>query len=134
MTFVVAFDGSADSEAALERAADAVDSDDRLLVVSVLPGDDRLADAYGFLANGTYDPEQVAADLETAVVAAAPAADFRTEQLGPYAGKQRIATVIAAVAREADADAVYLGSDNAGRVLDSLVDGTADYDVRLVCS
>jgi nucleotide-binding universal stress UspA family protein len=121
MTYLVAFDGRARSEAALRRAAAcATRNDERLVVVSVLPTDDAFAETYGLADGGEYDPEAAAERLHAVVGDVAPDAEFHTEHVDAYAGKRRIAERIARTAREEAADVVLLGSDDAGRVLRSI--------------
>lgn len=141
MTYLVAFDGTDRSETALSRAVEFADSaDERLVVVSVLPTDEDLAAEYGLVEGDTYDPVDAAQRLRTRVENIAADAEFRTESVDAYAGKGRIATEIREVARELDADVVFVGSDNAGRVVQpvtsvggAVASGT-DYDVFIVRS
>lgn len=134
VTYLVAYDGGDRSGAALQRAAAfAGRTGAGLVVVSVLPTDDALAETYDLTEDGTYDPEVAADRLRAAVEEVAPEAAFRTERVDAYAGKRRIAGEIARVAREADADVVFLGSDDPGRVVRSVARvgdaGGSDYDV-----
>lgn len=140
MTYLVAFDGGDLSRAALRRAAAfAAAHDERLLVVSVLPTDDALAAEYGLLEGEEYDPEAAARRLRDTVAELAPDAEFRAESVDAYAGKGQIASEIRHVAREEDADVVFVGSDDAGRVVQpvssvgSVVD-SLEYDVFIVRS
>lgn len=141
MTYLVAFDGTDRSERALSRArAFAEPTDERLVVVSVLPMDDDLAAEYGLIEGGEYDPEAAAQRLREQVGRVAPDAEFRVESVDAYAGKGRIASEIREVARELDADVVFVGSDNAGRVVQPVtsvggsVASATDYDVFIVRS
>lgn len=141
MTYLVAFDGTDRSETALSRASAFADStDERLVVVSVLPTDDDLAAEYGLIEGDEYDPENAAERLRGRVEAVAPDAEFRVESVDAYAGKGRIASEIREVARELDADVVFVGSDNAGRVVQPVtsvggpVASATDYDVFIVRS
>ena len=108
--------------------------------MSVLPTDEDLAAEYGLVEGDTYDPVDAAQRLRTRVENIAADAEFRTESVDAYAGKGRIATEIREVARELDADVVFVGSDNAGRVVQpvtsvggAVASGT-DYDVFIVRS
>lgn len=141
MTFLVAYDGSPLAEAALRRAAAfASDENEPLVVASVVPTDEPLAETYGFVEGGEYDPEAAAERLRSDARAIAPACEFRARRVDPYAGKGRIATEIGHVIREVDADLVVVGSENAGRVVDpvssvgSSVASSTDYDVLIVRS
>lgn len=148
-TYLVAYDGGARSRAALRRAAAfATRGDARLVVVSVLPTDASLAETYGLAEGGTYDPGGAADRLRAAVQEVAPEATFRAERVDAYAGKDRIARRISRAAHEEDADVVFLGSDNPGRVVrpvarvggpdgdgsDAEGDEAAAYDVFVVRS
>jgi nucleotide-binding universal stress UspA family protein len=141
MTYLVAFDGTDRSEMALSRASEFAESTaERLVAVSVLPTDTDLAAEYGLVDGDTYDPGAAAKRLREQVEASVPEAEFRVESVDAYAGKGRIATEIREVARELDADVVFVGSDNAGRVVQpvtsvggAVASGT-DYDVFIVRS
>jgi nucleotide-binding universal stress UspA family protein len=141
MSCLVAFDGSQPSSAALERAAAFADETERLLVVSVVPTDERLAAAYGLAEAGTegaYDPERTAERLRAAATRLAAAAGFRVEYVDGYAGKRTIAATIREVAGEAAADTVVVGCEAAGRVVEALCGGDvaeqSTYDVLVVRS
>lgn len=140
MTYLVAYDGSSSSEAALRRAAAfAARTDDGLVAVSVLPTDEALAQTYGFAENGEYDPAATAERMETAVRDVAPDADFRAENVDDYGGKGRIANRIAGVAADAGAEVVFVGSDDVGRVVRRIVaadesGSDSGFDVFLVRS
>jgi nucleotide-binding universal stress UspA family protein len=141
MTYLVGFDGTHLSEAALQRAtAFAELNDERLVVVSVLPMDADLAADYGLIDGDEYDPEAAAHRLEERANEIAPEAEFRVESVDAYAGKGRIATEIREVARETNADLVFVGSDNAGRIVQPIssvggsVASAKSYDVFIVRS
>ena len=138
MTYLVAYDGGERAAAALRRAAAlAGETGASLVVVSVLPTDDALAASYGLLEDGAYDPAEAADRLRAAAADVAPAAAFRTERVDAYAGKGRVADRLAAAAREADANVVFVGADGAGRVVERLArvaDPPAGFDLFLVRS
>lgn len=141
MSYLVAFDGSDLAAAALRRATTfAAATDERVVVVSVVPTDEALAAEYGLLTDGEYDPARATERLRTAVGDVAPEAEFRAESVDAYAGKGRIAREIGRVADEEDAAVVFVGSDDAGRVVrpvtsvgDRVASG-GDYDVFIVRS
>lgn len=117
-TYLVAYDGGDHAREALRRAAGfASRTDARLVVVGVLPTDPGLAGTYDLAADGAYDPGTAADRPRAAAEEVAPGAAFRAERVDAYAGKSRIARVIRRVAREVDADVVFLGSDDPGRVV-----------------
>ncbi|MFQ3318641.1 MAG: nucleotide-binding universal stress UspA family protein [Natronomonas sp.] len=141
MTHLVAFDGTALSEAALRRAKRFErQNDERLVAVSVLPTDDVLAEEYGLVDGDEYDPEAAAGRLRDSATDIAPGAEFRAESIDAYAGRRQVATKIRRAARDEDATLVFIGSDDAGRVVKpvssvgSAVAGTPDYDVFIVRS
>lgn len=141
MTYLVAFDGTPLSKAALRRAVAFTEShEERLVVVSVLPTDQPLAEEYGLVEGTEYDPEAAAERLRAAALEIAPDADVRLEHVDRYAGKGRIASEIQRVARDVEASIVFVGSDDAGRVVEpvtsvgSSVAGTLEYDVFIARS
>lgn len=141
MVYLVAFDGTDLSTAALRRAADfAETNDERLIVVSVLPTDRTLAEEYGLVEGDDYDPEAAAGRLRDAALDIVPDADVRIDHIDRYAGKGQIASKIRKRARQEDAKIVFLGSDNAGRIVKpvSSVGGSVasglEYDVFIVRS
>ena len=139
VTYLVAYDGTPGAASALRRATALADGDGgRVVAVSVLPTDERLAATYDLLEDGEYDPEAAAERLREAAGDVAPEAGFRAERVDTYAGKRRIAKELHRVAREEDADVVFLGAD-AGRVVRTLAGDEgpaddADYDLYLVRS
>ena len=142
VTYLVAYDGRAGSERALQRATAFADSAGaRLVVASVLPTDPALAETYDLPEGGEYDPDAAADRLRAAVAEVAPDAEFRTERVDAYAGKRRIAEALSRVAGEEGADVLFVGGD-AGRVVRRLssVDGAdaeggdAGYDLFVVRS
>lgn len=141
MTYLAAYDGSALADAALRRAAEfARDDDEALVAVAVVPTDERLAETYGLVEGGEYDPETAAESLRQQARSIAPDCEFRARRVDPYAGKGRIATEIGHVIRAVDADLVVVGSENAGRVVEpvasaeSTVASGTEYDVLVVRS
>ncbi|QLD85340.1 universal stress protein [Natronomonas halophila] len=141
MTYLAAFDGTDLSRAALDRAVlFAEQNDQRLVVVCVLPTDRSLAETYGLVEGDEYDPEAAAERLREAVLEIAPNADVRFDNIDRYAGKGQIGSKIRRAAREVDAEIVFLGSDNAGRIVKPVtsVGGTVasslEYDVFIVRS
>lgn len=143
MTYLVAFDGSPLSAAALRRASTlAPAADESVVVVSVVPTDGVLAAEYDLVADeeGEYDPATAAGRLREAARSIAPDASIRVESVDAYAGKGQIAASISRVAREVDAAVVFVGSENAGRVVRPVssvggaVASRGDYDVFIVRS
>lgn len=120
MTLVVPFDGSDLAEAALVRAAEfAAVFDERTLAVSVIPGGNaEYARDRGLLGpDEPFDLDAVVSTLHEQVTDLYPAADFRHEVVGQYAPPGAISNRLRRVAKEEDAAMVFIGSENAGRVV-----------------
>lgn len=122
MTLLVPFDGSDLSEAALERAtefASFMDAD--LLVLSVVPEDEEYARERGWIGVGEgFNRTLVEGTLEDRAHRIAPDATFRAETPAEVASTASITVdvvrTIRDVADEVDAEIVFVGSENAGRV------------------
>ena len=122
MTFLVPFDGSALSEGALARASEyASVHDARIVAVSVVPADANYAREKGWIADDeAVDPERIAGGLYSQVTDIAPEADFRWTRTERFTPPGKIVREIRSVAREVDATVVFIGSDNAGSLVNSL--------------
>lgn len=122
MVYLVPFDGSALSKAALERARDFADHTGReLIALTVIPPDEEYARERDWTdADGTFDPETLAARLEAEVADIAPNATFRWEQTEAVSTlastTMDVSRTIRKVAHDVEADVVFIGSENAGRV------------------
>ena len=113
MVFLVPYDGSALSKAALERAAEFA-RDEEIVALTVVPSGKHYAEMKGWTTENV-PVEEVHTRLEREVEDIAPAAVFeavRTESRPPAA---KIAKIIRRKAREHDASVVFLGSTNAGK-------------------
>jgi nucleotide-binding universal stress UspA family protein len=145
MTYLVPFDGSALSVAALERAREfAAVMDEEVLALSVVPADERdFAVERGWIEETEpYDPEAVGAALREQVTDVAPEATFRCEHPEDVSSVASVTTdivrTIRAVAEEIDATVVFIGSENAGRVstpvssVGAPVSEDPRYDVHIV--
>lgn len=120
MTLVVPFDGSDLAEAALVRAAEfAAVFDERTLAVSVIPGGNaEYARDRGWLGpDEPFDVDTVVSTLHERVTDLYPGADFRHEVVGQYAPPGAISNRLRQVAKEEEAAMVFIGSENAGRVV-----------------
>ncbi|WP_232701933.1 universal stress protein [Halobacterium wangiae] len=120
MTLVVPFDGSALAEAALVRASEfSTVLDEPVLAVSVVPqGDKHYARERGWIGpEEPFDQETVVGSLHEQVTALCPNADFRHVVVDRYARAGSVAKRVRRVAREADASMVFIGSENAGRMV-----------------
>jgi hypothetical protein len=139
MTFMVPFDGTALARAALGRASkysDALLED--VLAVSIVPEDDLYAREKGWIdGDEDFEPAAIAGELQTAVADIAPEAAFDWRPTDDAAA-ETITAEIAGVTSDVKPDVVFLGSDNAGRIvtpLSSVGGGVAAndaYDVHIV--
>lgn len=123
MTIVVPFDGSDLSRAALQRATEMTDSfGPELRTVTVIPnGNEGYARERGWLGdNEPFDPETVVDHISQSVHSIAPESEFRYEVVGSYPQTGVIASEIRSHAKDADANLVVIGSDNAGRIVSSV--------------
>jgi nucleotide-binding universal stress UspA family protein len=122
MTYLVPYDGSRLSEAALARADEfAGFTGERLVALTVVPPDPEYARRRGWLGpDEALDVDAVADRLAERVAAVAPEATFRHEETGdsdPVATVEMDVTrAIRRVAADVAADVLFVGSENAGRV------------------
>jgi nucleotide-binding universal stress UspA family protein len=141
VTFVVPFDGTELSQAALVRAgAFATVLDEEVLAVTVIPkrNADYAANHGWIEPDDEYDLDAILDRIRSMVERCDPSATFRHELVDRYAPVGTIKNRIRRVIREVDASMVFVGSDNAGRMITALsrVGGgiaTGDeYDVVIV--
>lgn len=141
MTFVVPFDGSGLSEAALVRAVEFGEVlDESILAISVIPERDvTYARERGWLESGeSFDRSRIVEHLHTGVTDLAPEADFRHVTVSRYAAAGTIAGRIRRIARDIEASMVFIGSENAGRVVTAVssvggsIAADMDYDVVII--
>jgi len=141
MTFVVPFDGSELAETALIRAVEFSSVlEENVLAVSVIPMDNveyaRERDWIG--PDETFDLDAVVSTLHRQGTDLCPVADFRHRTVDRYAPPGTIAKAIRREAKKEDASMVFLGSDNAGRIVSSMSSVGANiatdeaYDVVIV--
>ncbi len=142
MSLVVPFDGSTLSKAALVRAAQFEQVlGEEVLVVSVIPKNNaQYARERGWIGETEpYDPESIVAHLRTEVSKLAPTASFRYLTVGRHAPRGTIAGRVRRFARENDATILFIGSENAGRLVSSITGGQSvarerSYDSFIVTS
>ena len=140
MTFVAPFDGSRLSRAALVRADEyATALDEAVTAISVVPASRRYAIEKGWIAEDEdFDARAVVSDLHRAAAKLAPGASFRGERIDGAAREGTIAKRIRKRAVEEDASVVFVGSENAGRIVVSVtsvagsVAADESYDVHIV--
>ncbi len=141
MAFLVPFDGSYLSEAALLRAAEygeALDQD--VIALSVVPDDETYAIDVGWYERREDEPfsvSYVTDKLRDGVADIAPQASFRQERID-HETATAIATRIRAVAADIRPSVVFLGTENVGAIaqpVTSVAGGVAEdaiYDVHIV--
>lgn len=146
MTLLVPFDGADLSKAALRRATEFGEMlDQEVLVLSVIPTDEAYARERGWVEESEpFEPELFTLELRDQAAEIAPEATFRSErptdpQDEPFASATtNIVRTIRRVAGEVDADILFIGSENAGRVSQPLtsiganVSNDPRYDVHIV--
>ncbi|WP_436929725.1 universal stress protein [Halosimplex halobium] len=145
MTYLVPFDGSALAEAALGRAAEFAElTDEEVVALIVIPLDEReFAVERGWIDESErYDPDEIESALEAKIRAVAPDATVRCERPEDVSSVASVTTdvvrTIRSVAQEVDAEIVFIGSENAGRVstpvssVGAPVSEDPRYDVHIV--
>jgi len=140
MTLVVPYDGSELSKTALVRAAqfDTV-FDQGVVVVSVIPRNNasyaRTKEWIG--RTDSFDGEKIVDALRESAHRIAPDATFQDLSVGRNSPAGTIANRIRKFARETDASIVFLGSENAGRMVGTLSVGSSvsadrSYDTMII--
>lgn len=141
MTLVVPFDGSDLAEAALVRATEfGTVFEETVLAVSVIPNRNReYARERGWITGSEeFDLETIVSASHRQVTDLCPTADFQYKVVDRYAPPGTIANRLRKVAREEDASMVFIGSENAGRLVTGLssvggsVAADQSYDVVIV--
>lgn len=140
VTLLVPFDGSPLSVAALSRAVQFADTFQRpVLAVAVIPQNANYAREHGWIDAGEpFDRDAIIATLREQVAEHAPEAELRAERVDRNARAGSIARVLRRIARQEDATMLFVGSDNAGRLVTTLtsvggnVAADQAYDVVIV--
>ena len=140
MTLIVPFDGSELSGVALVRAAQFEQVlNERVLAVSVIPmGNVAYARERGWLEAGeAFDVERIAEGLRKAVAEIHPDAEYHYTLVDRRAPRGTVAKELRRFARDHEASIVFLGSENAGRVVGGFTVGRAvaaddAYDTMIV--
>jgi nucleotide-binding universal stress UspA family protein len=140
MTYVVAFDNSPLARTALRRAVDYGDAvGEDVVAVTAIQRDPAVARERGWLGGDeSFDVETVARNLTEAVQSVNPDVEFEYATLDAYAPRGRVSRTVRELAVEQDASVVFVGSDNAGRVVGGLtsvgqtVSADDRYDVHIV--
>ena len=138
--FVVPFDGSDLAEAALVRAREygnALDVD--VSVIAVIPESKRYAVEKGWIEpDEPFEVRGVVSDLHQRATDLAPDASFQSRRVDGSSREGSIASAIRRHAKDVDAAVVFIGSENAGRIVTTVTSVarsvTADtaYDVHIV--
>lgn len=141
MTLVVPFDGSELSESALRRAVEFGDVfDEEVIAVTVVPDSNTsYARERGWLdGDEPFDRQTVVSRLSGHVESIAPDATHRHVLVDRYAPAGTISNRLRRVAWDVDATMVFVGSDNAGQIIQSIssvgtnVATDSAYDVVIV--
>ncbi|MDZ7701296.1 MAG: universal stress protein [Halobacteriales archaeon] len=155
MTFLVPFDGSALSKAALTRARvyavalEAAPATVRrevlrehpigVLAMSVIPESARYAREKGWIADDEpFQARAVVERLHGEVLEIDPGADFAHERVDGAAAAGTISNRLRRRAEAEDVSVVFIGSENAGRIITPItsvgggVTADEDYDVHIV--
>ncbi|MHB9287824.1 universal stress protein [Halobacteriales archaeon Cl-PHB] len=140
MSIVVPFDGCELSQLALRRArimADAFQTP--VHAVTIIPRGSDYAREQGWLeADEPFDGERIAERLRHQVAEIAPEVTYHSQQVNSRLPRGSIAKRIRRFAQANDANVVFIGSENAGRVVTpiSSVGGSVaadeDYDVYVI--
>lgn len=117
--YLVAYDGSLLANAALSRAAAfATKTEAEVLAVAVVPRDAEYAVESGWVpTKKDFDRDAVVSELHQTAVKIAPSASFRAVSLGRLPVPGEIVGELKRIAHEEDAEVVFVGSENAGRVV-----------------
>ena len=145
MTYLVPFDGSELSIAALERAVEFAERmDEDVVALSVVPDDEvEFAIERGWIGETEpFDVDSIVDGLEAKVAELAPEARFRAEVPPEVSSVASVTTDIVRTIREVavdeEATVVFIGSENAGRVsrpvssVGAPVSEDPRYDVHIV--
>jgi nucleotide-binding universal stress UspA family protein len=141
MTYLVPFDDSPPAREALAKAYEfADDTAEEVVAVSVITDSPGYAREKEWIRDDeSFEVETVAHRIRESVHRVAPEVRVRIRHIEGRVGKGSIASRIRDIIIEEDADVVFLGSENAGRVATPLgsIGGqvaSGDYDVYLVRS
>ncbi|MFA9415280.1 universal stress protein [Natrinema sp. HArc-T2] len=123
MSLLVPFDGSELAMNALERASTFGDLlDKEVVALTVIPDDEDYARDRGWITQGEpFDPEAIAAGMQTRAKEVAPEVTVRSERVSsdePTAtSTTNVVREIRRVAGDLEASVVFIGSENAGSVI-----------------
>jgi len=140
MTYVVPFDDRRLARVALDRAQSYASlTDERVVAVTVVPKNPSYARERDWLGpDESFELQAILERLAEAVDGIAPEAEFEYVLADRYASPGTISSKIRRKARDLDAAVVFVGSENAGRMLTTLrsvghsVAADDTYDVHIV--
>ena len=140
MTYVVAFDNSLLAQRALQRAVEYAGAvGESVVAVTAIQRDPSVARERGWVGGDeTFDVETAARNLTEAVTDVDSDIGFEYRAVDAYAPRGRVSRTIRELAVDLDADTVFVGSDNAGRIVGGLasvgqtVSADDRYDVHIV--
>lgn len=140
MTFAVAFDNRPLARAALQRAVEfAAATHEDVVAVTAIPEDPSVARERGWVGGDeTFDVETAAQNLTEMVTDVDPDVQFAHRSVDRYAPRGRISRAIRTLAVEHGASVLFIGSDNAGRIVGNIasvgqsVSADSRYDVHIV--
>jgi nucleotide-binding universal stress UspA family protein len=140
MTYVVPFDDQRLARVALDRAHSYAGlTDERVVAVTVVPKNPSYARERDWLGpDESFDAKLVLERLAGEIDSIAPDAEFEYVLADRYASPGTISSKIRREARNLDATVVFVGSENAGRMLTTLrsvghsVAADDTYDVHIV--
>ncbi|MGB9966058.1 universal stress protein [Halobacterium sp. CBA1126] len=140
MTYVVAFDDSPLSRAALGRAVAFADAaEEAVVAVTAIPQNADAAREHGWVGSEeSFSVERAAANLAERVRGVDPGVEFDFRAVDKYAPRGRVSREVRDLAVAHDATVVFIGSDNAGRLVGGIasvgqnVSADDRYDVHIV--
>lgn len=117
MVYLVPYDGSPLARSALRRASTFAESE-TVVAVTVVPAGAKYARKKGWLdADEAFDLATVRERLEAEVADVAPEATFEYVRTEPRPPGSAVSKIVRRKARDHDAEVVFLGSKNAGKVV-----------------
>lgn len=138
--YLVAFDGSEYAKGALLRAVEYADpARIEVEAFTVIPNSARFARERDWVATtDDYEFRRIVQEFHEQVTTLAPEATFEYQAVDGHVGPGRISREIRHRAINQDAEVVFIGSENAGRIVTSVssvgggVASTQEYDVHIV--
>jgi nucleotide-binding universal stress UspA family protein len=140
MSIVVPFDGDELAQLALRRASIMAEAfQTPVHAVTIIPRGTDYARNQGWLdADESFDGERIAERLRLQVAEIAPEATYHAQQVNSRLPRGSIAKRLRRFARDKDANVVFIGSENAGRIVTPIssvagsVAADEDYDVYVI--